>query len=382
HRGVLTGSFITDMKISLVAGKAHLKHTEGGDFRQATYRAIRQGLKMTESQLLEPYYTFVLELESDNLGKALFDLESKHCEVQIEDLMNGWMRIKGIGPVRLLQNYQNEVIALTKGKGKYTCSLDGYYPCKDAAQIIEEIGYDSEHDFRNPTGSVFCEHGSGFYVPYDEVMEHMHIQLKSENNTSSLQARKYTINEEELKRVFNMINGQNKSAEKEKQKKFKEKDKKKIEMKTDEKVNIVPKRPTMLVVDGYNMIFSWSEFTELRNNISSARDRLIDILTNYIGYKNYQLLLVFDGYRVKDNIGEESKKGSVKIVYTKHNQTADSYIEKAVRDLKKEYNLLVATSDGLIQNAILAQGARRMSARELEGSVRSANMMIRKKMSF
>lgn len=380
HRGVLTGSAITDMKISLLAGKAHLKHTEGGDFRQATYRAIRMGLKMSESQLLEPYYNFVMELESDNLGKALFDLESKHCEVQIEDLMNGWMRIKGIGPVRLLQNYQNEVIALTKGKGKYTCSLDGYYPCKDAEQIIEEIGYDSEHDFRNPTGSVFCEHGSGFYVPYDEVMEHMHIQLKNEASTSTLQARKYTINEDELKRVFNMAGGQNKSSEKEKQKKFKAK--KKIEMKTDDKVSIVPKLPTMLVVDGYNMIFAWSEFASLRNDISSARDRLIDILTNYVGYKNYQLLLVFDGYRVKDNIGEEHKKGSVKIVYTKHNQTADSYIEKAVHDLKKEYNLLVATSDGLIQNAILAQGARRMSARELEGSVKNANMLIHKKMTF
>lgn len=373
HRGVLTGSPITDIKCTLVAGKSHLKHTEGGDFRQATYRAVRQGLKKADSILLEPYYQFTLTLPSDQLSKALYDLDMKHCKVNIEDAMNGNMVIHGKGPVRLLMNYQNEVIAYTKGKGIFTCTLDGYFECEDAQEIIEKIGYDSEADFRNPTGSVFCTHGSGFYVPYDEVEDYMHIKPKVVN-TSSYRTTKYTISEEESKRVFDMISGRNINEKKRAQPQKKKKEPK-VETQ-NQKVEIKERLNDCLIIDGYNQIYAWNSLKELaRVDYNAARDRLIDMVINYQGYKNCKVILVFDAYKVKDSSSRSSKYGDTQVVYTSYGQTADSYIEKLVHDLKGKYNLIVASSDGLIQNSILAQGALRLSARELEAKVTSANTL-------
>ena len=373
HRGVLTCSPITDIKITLIAGRSHLKHTEGGDFRQATYRAVRQGLKKANSILLEPYYSFRLTLPSSHLSKALYDLENKHAQVEIEDLLNGNMLIKGKGPVRLFMNYQNELISYTKGQGNFSCELDGYYPCEDADEIIEEIGYDSESDFRNPTGSVFCAHGSGFYVPYNEVEEYMHIQPKNEN-TSSYRTSKYTISEEESKRVFDMISGRNVN-EKKRAQPPKKKKKEVVEIQ-NQTVTIQEKLPDCLIIDGYNQIFGWDSLQDLaRKDYNAARDQLIDLVINYQGYKNCKVILVFDAYRVKNSTSRSSKYGDTQVVYTSYGQTADSYIEKLVHDLKGKYNLIVASSDGLIQNSILAQGAMRMSARELESKVTNTNSL-------
>lgn len=367
HRGVLTGSPITDMKITLIAGKSHLKHTEGGDFRQATYRAVRQGLKMAESILLEPYYRFTLQVPSSRLSKALFDLESRQAEVKIEDLGNETMEISGKGPVRTLMNYQNEVMAYTRGAGRYSCVLDGYYPCAEQEKIVKEIGYDSETDLRNPTGSIFCIHGSGTYIPYDEVAEYMHIQPKSQNGHSYQRVR-HTVNEEELKNVFNTLGGKNKREEK-KPKKIK----RKIDL-SEQKVNSEPKKEECLIIDGYNMIFSWNSLRSFGNSkIDLARDALIDQISNFQGYRQIKILLVFDGWRLAHNIGSSFRQGGLDIVYTRTGQSADQYIERKVHELKGKYRITVATGDGLIQNAILANGARRMSNTELESQVLSVN---------
>lgn len=367
HKGVLTGSPITDMKITLIAGKSHLKHTEGGDFRQATYRAVRQGLKKAQSILLEPYYSFTLQLDAHTLSKALYDLETRQAQVSIEDTNDGKVILHGRGPVRHLMNYHKDVIALTRGKGIYSCHLDGYDECKDADSIITSIGYDSEQDFKNPTGSVFCTHGSGFYVPYDEVENYMHIKPKVEN-TSSYSSSKYNIKEEEVQRVFNMISGQNQNKKKQYQKKKKKEDL------SYQRVEIEKKLPECLIVDGYNQIYGWDSLKSYASkDIAYARDELIHLLLNYQGYKNIKLILVFDAYRVKDGSCRNSKYGDTQVIYTNYGQTADSYIEKLVHDLKGKYSLTVASSDGLIQNSILASGAKRMSARELEMRVRNVN---------
>ena len=367
HRGVLTGSPITDMKITLIAGKSHLKHTEGGDFRQATYQAVRQGLKMAESILLEPYYRFTLQVPSSRLSKALFDLESRQAEVKIEDLGNETMEICGKGPVRTLMNYQNEVMAYTRGAGRYSCVLEGYYPCVEQEKIVKEIGYDSEADLKNPTGSIFCIHGSGTYIPYDEVAEYMHIQPKSQNEHSYQRVR-HTVNEEELKNVFNTLGGKNKREEK-KPKKIK----RKIDL-NEQKVNSEPKKEECLIIDGYNMIFSWNSLRTFGNSkIDLARDALIDQISNFQGYRQIKILLVFDGWRLPHNIGSSFRQGGLDIVYTRTGQSADQYIERKVHELKGKYRITVATGDGLIQNAILANGARRMSNTELESQVLSVN---------
>lgn len=366
HKGVLTGSMITDMKITLIAGKASIKHTEGGDFRQATYRAVRQGLKEAESILLEPYYRFELIVENQYVSKALFDLDNKHCTVKIEEDLNHLVHIQGTGPVRLLMDYAKDVIAYTKGKGQFICELEGYHECLDQDQIVEEINYDSESDLNNPTGSIFCEHGAGYFVPWDEVKDHMHIQIKEATSTSYSYV-KHTVHEEELKKVFNSLGGNNKKKEKVVKKKSK------IDLNLNE-IHIEERKPECLMIDGYNMIYDWQDLKQIaKTNIESARDELINKISNYQGYKQIKVILVFDGYRVKNNIGSHFNQGNLDIIYTKYNQTADSYIEKAVHDLKKKYDLTVATSDGLIQNAILANGAKRISARELEIAVKNVN---------
>ena len=367
HRGVLTGSEITDMKITLIAGKSHLKHTEGQDFRQACFRAVRQGLKSTESILLEPYYKFTLLIRPDFLGKALYDLENKKAKVEIKETPEGLMKITGRAPVRTMMNYQNEVIAYTKGTGRFTCQMDGYHPCDDSEEIIAQIGYDSEKDLKNPTGSIFFSQGSGYYVPYDEVSQHMHIQLKTEKE-SMAPLVKHTVKEEELKKVFDSLGGRNKKAEKKEKK-----PKKKIDLNIDKK-EAIPVKEECLIIDGYNMIYSWKDLIPLaKAHIETARDVLIDHIANYQGYRQIKVLLVFDGYRVFNNAGSSFRQGGLDVIYTKTGQSADQYIERKVHELKKKYRISVATNDGLIQTSILANGARRMTSGELEKQVLSVN---------
>lgn len=360
HRGVLTGSPITDMKITLIAGKGSIKHTMGGDFRQATYRAIRQGLMQATNLLLEPYYNFTIHVPQSSLSRVLYDLEQRHAKVEVQE-----DTITGKGPVRTLSNYQNELTALSKGLGTFVCQPAGYDICEDAETIIAQKPYNPEKDMRNPTGSVFCTHGAGFYVPWNEVDTYMHIQPKNENS-QSYRSIKYTISDEEAKRVFAMTNGQNKNKDKHKVKPKK----KKIDL---EKVETKPlvQKPECLVVDGYNQIFGWQSLKGIP--FDSARDELIDRLSNYQGYRNCYLIIVFDAYRVKDSTHRSYKKGDLEVIFTKYDETADSYIEKHVSEWKKKYRLIVASSDGLIQNTILAHGCQRMSARELEKRALSTN---------
>ena len=365
HKGVLTRSPITDIKISVLAGKAHLKHTMGGDFRQATYRAIRQGLRKTKCILLEPYYAFTLVVPTSSLSKALYDLEMKHATVKIEESNQDTTTIKGKGPVQQLTNYQQEVIAYTKGLGKFSCSLDGYDTCHNAEEIIEKRHYDPDNDRFNPTGSVFCKNGSGYYVPWYEADELMHIQERT-NVQSSYRSVKYTISDQEAKRVFQNMSGQNKNEKKQ--------PKKKAKVDYSKTTKVQPTKPVCVLIDGYNQIFGWDAFKNLEDkDVSSARDQLIDWVSNYQGYRNCRVILVFDAYRIKDSESRNYKRGGLEIVYTKYNQTADSYIERLVSELKNDYQLTVASSDGLIQNSILAQGCQRMSARECENAVLSVN---------
>ncbi len=365
HRGILTCSPITDIKISVVAGKAHLKHTMGGDFRQATYRAIRQGLMKAESILLEPYYAFTLIVPTNSLSKALYDLERKSASFQIKSSSETTSTIEGKGPVSEFTNYQQEVISYTKGLGKFTCSLYGYALCHNSEEVIKKRKYNPDLDRYNPTGSVFCKNGSGYYVPWNEADELMHIQEKKAS-LSSYHASKYTISDEEAKRVFQNMSGQNKNTKKE--------PKKKKKVNQDKPLKVQPTKPVCVIIDGYNQIFSWDAFKKLdQKDIASARDQLIDWVSNYQGYRNCRVLLVFDAYRVKNSEARNYKRGGLEIIYTQYNQTADSYIERIVSELKKEYQLTVASSDGLIQNSILAQGCQRMSARECENAILSVN---------
>ena len=365
HRGILTRSPITDIKISVVAGKAHLKHTMGGDFRQATYRAIRQGLMKAKCILLEPYYTFTLVVPTSSLSKALYDLERKSASFQIKSSSDTTSTIEGKGPVSEFTNYQQEVISYTKGLGKFTCSLYGYELCHNSEEVIEKRQYHPDLDRHNPTGSVFCKNGSGYYVPWNEADELMHIQEKKAS-ISSYHASKYTISEQEAKRAFQNMSGQNKNTNKQ--------PKKKAKINSEKPWKVQPTKPVCVIIDGYNQIFCWDAFKKLdQKDIASARDQLIDWVSNYQGYRNCRVLLVFDAYRIKNSETRNYKRGGLEIIYTQYNQTADSYIERIVSELKKEYQLTVASSDGLIQNSILAQGCQRMSARECENAILSVN---------
>lgn len=361
HPGVLTGSSITDMKITLLAGKAHKKHTEGGDFRQATYRAIRQGLKMASSVLLEPFYQFRLVIPSSNLSKAIYDLEQMHGSYQILQEDGERTILTGSAPVSLMQNYGQQVRSYTKGAGSFFCSLKGYERAIDEASIIETIGYDSERDLEHPTGSIFCAQGAGYFVPWNEVYEHMHIK-KVWHEESAQQAerrphRKIQIDDAELARVVAKIHGPQKPRT----------SKKKETITPSQSVPIKPKEKQCLLVDGYNMIFSWKELKELaRHDLAAARKRLIDLLCNYQGYKQMEIILVFDAYKVDGNPGEIRKQDNLYIVYTKSKQTADMYIEQATHTMANQYQVIVATSDGMEQLIVMGQGAQRLSARELE----------------
>ncbi len=366
HIGVLTGSPITDIKISLLIGKYHPKHTEGGDFREATYRAIRQGLKIGKSILLEPYYHYQLELEDNYISRALYDIDMMHGTSKVSSINNGISLIEGEAPISQMQNYQQTVISYTKGKGRLQCHMSGYKPCMNANEVIASIGYDSEKDVNHPTGSIFCAHGAGYYVPYDEVKDHMHIPFQVIKKETIKQATSYHFNgsDEELDEIFEKTYGPIKHSLASDY--YRQKDESSI--KTQEI------KPQCMLIDGYNIIFGWDELSKLAKvDLGAARDRLIDILSNYQGYKQCMMIIVFDAYKVKDNPGSMQQFHNMYIVYTKEAQTADAYIERATHTLSKDYRIIVATSDNAEQVIVLGHGAMRMSARELELEVKMIN---------
>lgn len=362
HLGVLTGSPITDMKITLVAGKAHQKHTEGGDFRQATYRAIRQGLKSTTSVVLEPYYAFRLEIPSEYISKAIYDIESMNGTFTISDVTNSTM-ITGRAPVAKMQNYYQQVLSYTKGQGRLQCSLNGYEPCTNQQQVIEEIDYDSESDMDNPTGSVFCKQGAGFTVSWDKVPEYMHIPytLKKKEKLEVQEPQIHRIGsvaDEELEAIFTRTYGPTK-----RKLSSKESYEKSI-AKNEEHRKVLPE---CILVDGYNVIHAWPELKDLANHdLGAAREKLIDVLCNYQGYKQCKVIVVFDAYKVKGGLGNSQKYNNIYVVYTKEAQTADAYIERTTHALASEYQVIVATSDALEQLIVVGHGARRISSRELK----------------
>lgn len=356
HHGVLTGSPITDMKLTLVTGKAHLKHTEGGDFREATYRAIRQGLKRTESFLLEPYYQFEMVVDQNVSSKVIYDLDTFHSDYQIsyeDDLTI----IKGKAPVRYLMNYQKDFLSITKGNGKLFYQMAGYFECLDQDQIVQDINYNSEEDLLFPTGSVFCKQGAGFYVPYDEVENYMHLPYVYQKSKPKVTHNNYKVDDKELKEIFIRTYGPIK-------RRLSKEMNRKIEEQKEEKRTILPE---CLLVDGYNIIFSWDELNELsKTNLDHARTRLMEILNNYQGYRKCLLIVVFDAYKIKKNRGSIEKNNNIYVVYTKEAQTADNYIEKVTHDLAQNYRVYVATSDALEQTIVSSRGAMRISAREFE----------------
>ncbi|MBR2812296.1 MAG: NYN domain-containing protein, partial [Solobacterium sp.] len=373
HRGVLTGAPLTDVKIILTAGKGSNKHTEGGDFYQASQRAVRQGLMKAECVLLEPWCSYELIIPSASLSRALFELETFGCTMETQDLGSS-MKITGKGPLRLLMHYQNDVTAYTKGRGRFQVQPEGYDVCTEAEKIVEETMYDPEADLRNPTGSVFCAHGAGYYVPWYEVEDNLHIDIYKGASGGSYKRVSYTVAEDNLLDLVASAGSRNRNEHK--------KVKEKPVIKKEKPVEI-RHLPPCLIVDGYNMIYAWEEFAELaRVDIQTARERLTDLIFNYQGYTGDLTILVFDGYRVKDNQGSVFTRGNMMVVYTKADVTADAYIEKATFDMRKRYNITVATSDGLVQNAAFAHGALRMSARELKGKIDLMNAFLAEKGVF
>jgi small GTP-binding protein len=403
HLGVLTGSPITDMKITLIAGRAHQKHTEGGDFRQATYRAIRQGLKKAKSVLLEPYYSFKLEIPSEAVGRAMSDIHRMNGDINPSEIQGEITILTGSAPVEAMQGYQAEVTAYTRGRGKLFCQLSGYQPCHNSEEVIKAIGYDSERDLDNPTGSVFCSHGAGFVVEWDKVESYMHIESGWQPTESTEAVKpeepKEPKDEQGTKKTF--INyGNSLQEDKELEDIFirtfgpiKQKlsysqsglgyEKKTITEKVQVKqqANLTEKEPMKeyLLVDGYNIIFSWEELSELAKiNMDAARSKLMDILCNYQGFKKCELIIVFDAYKVKGGVGEIFDYHNIHVVYTKEAETADQYIEKVTHDIARKHRVTVATSDFLEQVIILGQGAVRLSANDLKEEVIRIRDQIRR----
>ncbi len=390
HRGVLTGSPITDMRITLAAGRAHLKHTEGGDFRQATYRAVRQGLRKAESVLLEPYYDFRLEVPADMIGRGMADIQRMCGEFQPPQIEGETAVLTGFAPVITMRDYQNEVISYTRGMGRLFCTLKGYFPCHNQEEVVQAFCYDPEADLENPTGSVFCAHGAGFVVNWDQVEEYMHVESglllePVERQPEPVEVRKktwkeerdaYQATEKELEEIFTRTYGPIRSrVGEENLPRRSVKGWKRSHARMDNtsssyvgrtKNRNTPPEKEYLLVDGYNIIFAWEDLKDLADaNIDAARDKLTDMLCNYQGYKKCTLILVFDAYKVKGNPGSVQKYHNIHVVYTKEAETADQYIEKTVHEIGRKNHVTVATSDRLEQVIILGQGGTRMSAREL-----------------
>ncbi len=380
HVGVLTGSPITDMKITLVAGKAHLKHTEGGDFREATYRAVRQGLMQAESILLEPWYRFRLELPQANVGRAMTDLQRMGAELLPMETTGDMTCLTGTAPVAALRDYPQEITAYTHGLGRFSCTLMGYAPCGNTQEVLEQIQYAPEADLPNTPDSVFCSHGAGHSVPWYQVFEHMHLPavLKEEAPETEVEQlgqryRTMMATDQELLQIFERTYGPIKTRTPAAMR-----TKKAEAASKPYKGKPIPTGPEYVLVDGYNIIFAWDFLRDLASEqLHTARDRLVDILRNYQGFRQCPVILVFDAYKVKGNPGSIERYGGLSVVYTKEAQTADMYIERLSYDLGKKHRVRVATSDGLEQMIILGHGCLRVSAQSFQLEVEQVMETIR-----
>lgn len=415
HPGVLTGSELTDVRIILIAGRAHDKHTEGGDFRQATYRAVRQGLRSGRNILLEPWFDFRLEVPADNIGKAMSDVTRMHGEFQPPVTEGDKCILTGSAPAAAMRDYSREVTAYTRGHGRLTCTLKGYEPCHNAEEVIAGCGYDPEADTANPTGSVFCAHGAGFVVPWYEVRDYAHVEdgwkpddgngtytanaVNNENDiggiavplkNASYRSSEQYITQEEIEEIFRQTYRKKPEElslfKKHNGRKYSNTGRQDRTGSVSEKRHIPKQEPLdeYLLVDGYNIIFAWPELNELsKDNLDSARRKLMDILCNYQGYKGCNLILVFDAYKVKGNPGSVEKYHNIYVVYTKEAETADQYIEKTVHDMhqtppnKGRYRVTVATSDALEQMIVWGNGAQRISALGFKADVENASQGIK-----
>ncbi len=411
HRGVLIGAEITDMKISLLTGRAHIKHTEGGDFRQATYRAVRQGLMKAHSVLLEPVYEFRLEIPSDMLGRALADIQKMYGKCESSETRGAVSILKGQAPVSTMREYQKEVTAYSRGTGRLFCTLKGYEPCHNPEEVLAQNPYDPNADLANPTGSVFCAHGAGFTVPWDQVETYMHLEspLRTGNGSADplLPAREgaegpplsaeeeaagssrtgneaagppQTLSraeEKELEEIFVRTYG---AIQRDRNRFSRNKIREAIEEAKSRKESPAnePERERYLLVDGYNILFAWDDLKKLAaDSLDAARGALMDILSNYQGFRQDHVILIFDAYKVKDNPGTVQKYGGISVIYTKEAETADQYIEKTVHEIGRRYDVTVATSDSMEQLIIWGEGAMRMSAAELREEIEAVNIQIR-----
>ena len=395
HRGVLTGSVITDMKITLVSGRAHQKHTEGGDFRKAAYRAVRQGLMEAMSVLLEPYYEFRLEIPEEMTGRAMTDMEKLFADFTLTERAEGRCVLTGCAPVETMRDYQKEVYAYTRGQGSLTVRLKGYMPCHNADEVIEKRHYDPEADLRNPAGSVFCSHGAGFVVPWNQVKEYMHVEScfagdrkaieesafqeelekrkeaarKREENRSA-SGGEYFLGTDEIDAILQQATGAGRGLEKKKEGWQRQSRSTETRQATTRVYQGQPKKEEYLLVDGYNVIFAWEELSALSKvTLDGARGRLLDILCDYQAMKGCRLIVVFDAYRLKGHPEEAYAYHNIYVVYTKEAETADRYIERFAHDNSKKYQITVATSDGLEQIIIRGEGCRLLSSRDLQADV-------------
>ena len=369
HLGVLTGAPITDMNISLLVGKAHLKHTEGGDFRQATYRAVRHGLMQAKSVLLEPWYDFVLTLPTEQIGRAITDIRAMSGEFESPESGGNISTLKGIIPAAELGDYADQVAAYTQGRGLLQISLKGYAPCHNTDAVIAQIGYDPVADLDNPPGSVFCAHGAGFHVPWDQVTEYMHLESGLKKEKPQIITRNLHSDDKELEAIMEREFGPIKRPSYTEPK----------NRPAEEKLTIRPMRQQYIIVDGYNIIFAWEDLAEIaKHDLDAARRGLLDALSSYTGFKKCRMVVVFDGYKVKGNPGTKEQFHNLQVVYTAEGETADAYIESLVAQIGNNYNLKVATSDSLVQLSSLRSGVLRMSARELRQDVEEACVDMRK----
>ena len=383
HLGVLTGSPLTDVKITLIAGRAHLKHTEGGDFRQATYRAVRQGLMLAKSQLLEPWYAFRLEVPAENIGRAMSDIQRMEGTFDPPESGEETAVLTGFAPVSTMRSYPMEVVSYTRGRGHLSLTLDGYRPCHNAQEVIAAIGYEPEHDLDNPADSVFCAHGAGFVVPWDQVRSHMHVDSGWSKSTRPEQeaavpqrramAYRATLEEDaELLKIFERTYG---PIKRDPLAAFRPVQKRERPDFAAEQWEIAPE---YLLVDGYNIIFAWDELNALsKESLDAARHKLMDILCNYQGFQKCVLILVFDAYRVPGSPGSIEQYHNIHVVYTKEAETADMFIERVTHEIGRNRRVRVATSDGMEQIIILGHGALRVSARMFHEEVQNVEKHIR-----
>ena len=368
HKGVLIGAPVTDIKMTLLIGKAHLKHTEGGDFRQATYRAIRQGLMQAKSLILEPWYDFILTLPTEQVGRAITDIRAMSGRFEPPEPEGSFSVLSGQLPASELGDYADTLAAYTQGRGRLQLSLRGYEPCHDPQKVIAAAAYDPEADLENTPDSVFCAHGAGFNVKWHQVKEHMHLESPLKEEKPQIITRNLSLEDKELEKIMERQFGPMTTTLY----------RPPASAPASEKLTIRPPRQQYLIVDGYNIIFGWEELAAIaKEDLDAARRRLCDILSSYAGFKKCVLVLVFDGYKQKGSTGSKSAWGSIRVVFTKEGQTGDAYIESLVAQIGSNYNIRVATSDALVQLSSLRSGVLRVSARELLQEVQDAQKQMR-----